>query len=415
MKPYIKIFKITQRGVAAIVLAATVVSALSAGNLTFPRCNTASVGIVIRDLSSGKEVVAENADKFLTPASILKCVTSAATLLDSAENEQFETPAYTRGPIDRLGILHGDIVVKGVGDPSSESSNFPLYCGMADSIAAHLSALGVNRVDGRVVVDSSALPDQGPGRGWEYSDLPYSYGAGFYALNYHDNSISGSRSIQNPAARFATEITKRLVRGGIVVADSLASTECADYPLQLLYMHKSPQRKVILKKMMEESVNLYAEGMLRALEPGGSVDEALSKERKLISSLGVDTLYMNTDDGSGLSRHNAVTPRFMADMLERMAHSDYADLYVSLFPTAGYEGTVKHFLNGTRLEGQFVLKSGSLNGVHAYAGYKIDDNGKPTHAVVIIVNQFVCKRAAVKKAMTDFLLGQFPEKISNEE
>lgn len=90
-----------------------------------------------------------------------------------------------------------------------------------------------------------------------------------------------------------------------------------------------------------------------------------------------------------------------------MAKSPLADTYVNLFPKAGREGTVKNFLKNTVLEGKLVLKSGSMNGVHCYAGYKLGRNGKPTHAIVIIVNNFFCSRDALRKEMQRFLLAVF--------
>ena len=102
-----------------------------------------------------------------------------------------------------------------------------------------------------------------------------------------------------------------------------------------------------------------------------------------------------------------MTPKFMADVLTYMAKNSHADTFVSLFPKVGREGTVKNFLKNTALDGKLVLKSGSMNGVHCYAGYKIGTNGKPTHAVVVIVNNFFCSRDVLRKEIQRFLLAVF--------
>ena len=102
-----------------------------------------------------------------------------------------------------------------------------------------------------------------------------------------------------------------------------------------------------------------------------------------------------------------MTPKFMEQVLTHMAKSSMADTYVSLFPKVGKEGTVRNFLKGTALDGKLVLKSGSMNGVHCYAGYKLGSNGKPTHSVVIIVNNFFCTRDALRKEIQRFLLAVF--------
>lgn len=388
----------------AFVLLALSASVVNASHLTFPRIGSASVGIVVRDLATGKDVVTENADKLMTPASILKCVTAAATLMNNSSSNRFLTETVLEGERDNEGILHGNIVVKGVADPTLCSDNFPCHMGLADSIASRLRMAGVNRVAGKVIVDSSYLLEPGPGRGWEYSDLCYSYGAGLYALNFRDNARL-DRAMRNPQAEFLEDVSRALDSAGIVVMPDSIDVVCDSSTS--LYVHPSPLYGEIVDVMMEQSHNLYAEGLLRALVPGGTTDEALAKEVCFIEELGLDASNLDAHDGSGLSRQNAVTPRFMADLLEAMALTGYSDEYVAVFPKVGLEGTVKRFLNDTRLEGRLALKSGSMRGVQTFAGYKLDDEDRPTHVVVIMVNHFSCKRSAVRKTMTDFLLRQF--------
>jgi D-alanyl-D-alanine carboxypeptidase/D-alanyl-D-alanine-endopeptidase (penicillin-binding protein 4) len=60
----------------------------------------------------------------------------------------------------------------------------------------------------------------------------------------------------------------------------------------------------------------------------------------------------------------------------------------------------------TRLSGKLVLKTGSMNGVQCYAGYKIDDNGNPTHVVVIMANSFFGTRADLRTAISNLLLNK---------
>ena len=376
---------------------------IEASHLTFPRIGSASVGIIVRNLATGKDEVVENADKLMTPASILKCVTAAATLMNNGSDKSFLTETVVDGSCDSDGVLHGNIVVKGVADPTLCSDNFPDYSGLADSIASHLRMSGITGIAGKIIVDSSHLQEPGPGRGWEYSDLCYSYGAGLYALNFRDNA-NRDMAMRNPQGEFITDVKKALDSVGIHMLPD--SGEMGGSFESSLYVHASPLYGEIVDVMMEQSQNLYAEGLLRALVPGGTTDEALARETELIETLGLDTSYLKAYDGSGLSRQNSVSPRFMADLLEAMTLTDRGEEYVAVFPKAGIEGTVKRFLNDTRLEGRLALKSGSMRGVQTFAGYKLNSEGKPTHVVVIMVNQFTCKRSAVRNAMTNFLLRQ---------
>lgn len=54
-----------------------------------------------------------------------------------------------------------------------------------------------------------------------------------------------------------------------------------------------------------------------------------------------------------------------------------------------------------------ALKSGSMNGVLCYAGYKLDASRRPTHVVVIMVNGFNCRAADVRVAIRKYLLTLF--------
>ena len=81
--------------------------------------------------------------------------------------------------------------------------------------------------------------------------------------------------------------------------------------------------------------------------------------------------------------------------------------YIALFPKTGCDGTLKNFLSKSRLKGQLALKTGSMDGVQCYGGYKLNENGEPTHIVVIMVNNFFCKRKELRKEIERLLLQIF--------
>lgn len=87
-----------------------------------------------------------------------------------------------------------------------------------------------------------------------------------------------------------------------------------------------------------------------------------------------------------------------------------ADDYVSFFPRAGKDGTLRGFLAKTPLVGSVALKTGSVSAVQCYAGYKLDADGKPTHVIVVLVNGFFCPRKQVREATETLLLDLFDNK-----
>lgn len=373
--------------------------------IKIPRSRGANIGVLVRDLSTGTDIVAENADKFLTPASILKCVTAAAVILDGYENHTFLTETTLDGELGYDGTFYGGIVIKGIGDPTTESRQFPENYGMTDSIAARIARLGIKHLTGGIKIDSIGFRNQGPVTKWEVEDLKWSYGAGLFPLNYNDNSCPGDRALTRPGETFVKAIEARLLADSITLG--WHDTEKLPVTQKCLYAHRSPAVKSILRNMMEKSNNLYAEGMLRLLAPGGTMADALKRERTVLADAGFDTEALVAFDGSGLTRNSKLTPGFMADLLEQSAAAPWGELYVSLFPKVGEEGTVKRLLRNTPLQGELVLKSGSMNGVQCYAGYKLAPDGIPSHVVVIMVNDFICKRTLVTKAISDFLLQLF--------
>ncbi len=389
----------------SLAIYSTAYSLPVASTLVFPRYKSANIGIVIRDLETGKELVSRNSDKLMTPASILKCVTSAAVLLADKEECGFTTEVLMRGNVTSDSLLIGDIIIRAVGDPTIESRCFPEHQGFLDSIVSKVDKMGIKKIAGVIEIDSTGIVEQGPGQKWELEDLKWSYGTGWYPLNFKDNSLPGDRAMKDPGACFKAELKEKLAYRDVLVDGN--DVDFGEMPMKSIYSHSSPLNKQIMREMMEMSNNLFAESMLRVLRPDGPVADALSIESRLLNEAGLDSGNVVAFDGSGLTRSNLVTPVFMADLLETMTLGDKGGLYVSLFPKVGEEGTVKNLLKGTPLAGNLLLKSGSMRGVLCYAGYKVDGMGVPTHAVVIMVNGYTCKSLSVRNAIGDYLLRVF--------
>jgi D-alanyl-D-alanine carboxypeptidase/D-alanyl-D-alanine-endopeptidase (penicillin-binding protein 4) len=143
-------------------------------------------GVLVRSMSTGDTLYAFNPLKLLMPASNMKIVTLAAAADRLGWNYAYETRVFAVGPIES-GVLRGDLVVVGSGDPS---------IGVADGSAARvfgawadrLRELGIRAIDGRIVGDDRAFEDQTLGFGWSWDDLPDDYAAGVGALQFNENA-----------------------------------------------------------------------------------------------------------------------------------------------------------------------------------------------------------------------------------
>lgn len=373
--------------------------------ISFPKDRSATVAVIVRDLATGEDLVSQNPHTSMLPASTMKCLTTAAAVEVGIDTLHIEAQAFIRGDVDADGVLRGNLVVRGNGDPTIESDQFPSNPSFIAMIVDSVKGLGIKEIEGIIEVDNSNFPDDGPCDRWELSDLRYEYGAGLYSLNYKNNAV-GSRAMQNPPDKFAEALDNRLMDIGIAVGwDEL---DVAKAPLRQICTHQSPVGSEIMHNLMIRSDNLFAEGILRSLAPGESLEAAVKREREILGNKGVNLDVTEIYDGSGLARNNRVTAAVMADLLQTMAYEQGGEIaYSSLFPRVGKEGTVKSLLEKSPLVGQLALKSGSMNGVHCYAGYKLDNQGRPTHVVVILVNNFHCKRANVRTAIENFLKKTF--------
>lgn len=421
--------------------------------------DTTRTAILIRDLRFGYNLVAENIDRSLIPASVMKSVTVASMLNLADTSECFTTPVMAVGAV-KNGVLDGNIVVKVCGDPTIESRFLPTSQGFADSIAAGLHRMGVKEIKGRVIIDESDFADATTPPGWMDEDLLWPYGARLQGANFRDNRFrlrfpskdtdpfvpglkynyvnrrrrglkldrkDGSETLivsGNPNRRFSDELAmpypwkamsyeiESTLRDSGIAVDNEAVRE-SDVTATV-YEHRSPSFGEIMRSLMYRSDNLMAEGILRAITPGGTRSDAIAEEMAVWSMAGVSAHGVVIKDGSGLSRDNRLTARFLADIYQYMLTDPFGSDYTALFPKAGYDGTMRNFLLYTALEGRVAMKTGSMKGVQSYAGYLFNEEGRPTHVIIFMANNFRCSRAALKSDIERLLLEKFDVSLQSE-
>ena len=153
----------------------------------------ASVGVQVIDLDSAKSIASYRPEQANITASTMKTVVSSAALGLLGPHFRFETPVYLDGEI-RGGCLYGDIIVKGMGDPTLGSVFLPCQANIVDEVIAALQALGVNRIEGEIICDDTYYGYPDYDEDWDVGDLAYDYGAAVHALNFHDNLVTVSYS-----------------------------------------------------------------------------------------------------------------------------------------------------------------------------------------------------------------------------
>lgn len=444
----------------------------------------ASVGICVLDLATGETVAEYCPDQSLVTASTMKVVTAASALYSLGPDFAFSTKVYVTGNIDNKGVLHGNLVVQGGGDPTLGSKHFADRTSLPDSIAALLSEAGIKKIEGAIITDTSLIPFPPCVATWQVEDLAWDYGAGCFGLCYADNVVtvtfntskSGSgeatvrpwypelkvnnqvtmypkrdmpgredisvlvdyatpsltlwgqaainsglcsRTFANPAPHLLLkqDIAQTLAYQGITIGTKEITYKASDR--QLIMDYPSPPLSDILLSMLTRSDNLFAEMILRAIGincgKGASIDECIDAVTAMWREKELDTSALFMKDGSGLSRNGRASARFLCELL-LCVQADSSALgieMVSLLPVVGESGTVARLLKDSQLKGQVALKSGSMNGVHCYAGYYPAQ--EPEYAVAILVNAFNGPRADLRKNIERLLINLFVQEEEEEE
>ena len=156
--------------------------------LARPQLARAHWGIEVRDASTGQTLYSRNAGRLFIPASNLKLIVSATAAHHLDPDYRFRTGLYTAGTV-RDGVLEGDLVLYGRGDPMISARYFPSRTAVFDSLADSLRARGIRRITGGIVADESWMDREYVRGDWEAYDLRWWYAAPVGALGFNDNSI----------------------------------------------------------------------------------------------------------------------------------------------------------------------------------------------------------------------------------
>jgi D-alanyl-D-alanine carboxypeptidase/D-alanyl-D-alanine-endopeptidase (penicillin-binding protein 4) len=424
-------------------------------------------GIVVHSLDRNERLFELQPRTLLVPASVAKLAVVATAAEAVGWNYQFETTLRTTGPI-RDGVLTGDLVVVGSGDPT--------IGGRAgedlSSWLAAVQAAGIRRIDGRIIGDDDAIEEPRPQLAWAWDDLGYANGALFGALNYAENrttvtvtpgmasgaaaalavepqamsrslanivvtgapgslqqiwpeqrpgdpflTIAGSIpagappvrlsvAVGNPTFWFASVLRSRLQAGGIEVTGDPWDIDDVRPPpdrarAEVIFTHHSKPLREIVQPLLKESINLYAESVMRLNAPPGQVltnDAALEGFGKRLTAWGVPTAAQQQVDGSGLSRRGTISAETVLAVLQHMHDASGSSPFVAALPLAGVDGTLSERMRSTPAAGNVRAKTGTMSNIRSLAGYVTTRDGEAL-AFVAIVNNFEGAGALANQAL----------------
>jgi D-alanyl-D-alanine carboxypeptidase/D-alanyl-D-alanine-endopeptidase (penicillin-binding protein 4) len=155
------------------------------------RFATASWGIKVVSLDTGRTLYARNADKLAVPASNAKLYTASLALDTFGSDHRIATSLYATAGADALGVLPGDLVLYGRGDPAlGTDADGHATTAWADQLAAALAARGITRVRGALIADDTYFAGPPIGPGWEADDLQTDYATPASALSVQENTFT---------------------------------------------------------------------------------------------------------------------------------------------------------------------------------------------------------------------------------
>lgn len=286
----------------------------------------ASVGVTVVDLDSAKTIAGFRQDQANITASTMKTVVSSAALGLMGPHFRFETPVYLDGVVTD-DCFRGNIVIRGLGDPTLGSVYLPNQANIVDEIIAALHARGINRIEGTVIGDDSYYGFPYFDEDWDVGDLAYDYGAAVHALSFHDNLMTVSFSFDSrgrlsqssvnppvpglkiisrcrphrgrnsvtpyldysvpafvltgntsarsysdtyanptPAPMLVDSVERALRHNGINYEYyATARDELSQAERTLLVLHKSPELTEIITSLLDRSDNMFAHALLRAI------------------------------------------------------------------------------------------------------------------------------------------------------
>ncbi|WP_418313195.1 D-alanyl-D-alanine carboxypeptidase/D-alanyl-D-alanine-endopeptidase [Porphyromonas sp.] len=160
----------------------------------------ARYGVSVWRIDEDKPLLDYRGRERFTPASVTKIFSTATALIALGADYQFPTEIGYRGEITSDGILKGDLIIVGHGDPSLESKHYPRRKGIFyEQVYLALQQAGIQQIRGRIVVDASAYCDEGYLNAWPREDWGRRYAPAVYGVNLCDNIMQVGISAQEVA------------------------------------------------------------------------------------------------------------------------------------------------------------------------------------------------------------------------
>lgn len=242
---------------------------------------------------------------------------------------------------------------------------------------------------------------------WRTGDAPTIWLTGQLAQGSNPQTLN--LAVLNPIQQFAAAMEQALRRQSVAVGQTVIVQTPAPIADPELAAIESPSVRELMVLANRDSDNLYAEVLFKTLgvTAGGTVTEASQAGgeavKAALAEMGVDASALRLADGSGLSRHNLVSPIALVETLQVMTTHPQGAVFRDSLAIAGQSGTLSNRLRGTVLEGRLQGKSGALTGNVALSGYVQPPNYEPL-VFSIVINHSNQPASVLRQKIDELLL-----------
>lgn len=458
-------------GIAHAQLPVSVADALKQSNIP-----QASVGVYVQAVDESQPSITHNAESGLNPASVMKLITTNAALDLLTPAYRWKTEIYRDGDVVN-GILNGNLIIKGYGDPSFRAQDFW-------RLLMRVQQAGIHQINGDLIVDKSLFAEKSGDQPNFDAEIWRAYNAKSSAFLVDGRHTSFRFSTTDTAVNVHQEFELKEVEmvnnlrlsqgacgdwrnrfsytvktkpdGVMLTFDGTFSPDCGERYLELSVLDdeqyafytfkklwrelggsfngklkkqdlpetqdlskaqhlKPPAIKVIeqvseplgyvIRDLNKWSDNLMARQLLLTLAAEKQVLPATEAKgavviKSWLASKNIQASELVIENGSGLSRIERVSSQHLGQMLVSAYNSPVMPELMASLPILGLDGTTQHRLKDSPAQSRVHLKTGSLDGVSAVAGYVLNSQNK-RYAFVMIVNH---ANAAASKAAQDALI-----------
>ncbi|MFO7575953.1 MAG: D-alanyl-D-alanine carboxypeptidase/D-alanyl-D-alanine-endopeptidase, partial [Bacteroidales bacterium] len=219
-------------------------------------------------------------------------------------------------------------------------------------------------------------------------------------------------SIPDPPMVLAYMVFDELQARGITVTGGAGTTrtvyDVAEGELQSVLEIVSPPLSDIIHILTHESVNVYAEHMLKQLgyetSGKGTVSSGVQAVRAFLDSAGIQHSTIFIEDGSGLASRNGLTSKFMTDLIRYMLiNGNNSEIFRNSLPPAGEAGTMKSYFRDPIFLGNLRAKTGTLSRVRGYAGVFTASSGNE-FTFCILVNNYLGPLSNVNRCIEELFM-----------